>query len=509
VREAAALALNELEDRASLELPALVQKDEKDAAHEAIEDDVPLYAERSTPAPISIEDVFSRLKEETPEIPSYERPWYSHSEIDSRLMDYDKRSSGRTNSSERDEHRESVYLRSGEQQEQTRNSTDEDKIVQLPIRKRRSRSPQKGTSAEPLSRWRIIERGLVAALIVGIGFSWLFLSQGINTTTSSASALFSYRDKSGEASSPVWMSYAASAPNKDKTLLAFADATGKVQVWDTISKQHVNEYGPFNKVLAMAYSVHGLYIAVLDRDGSLLLMRAGDTKPLLSLRESPGMVPLVVWAPDGSRIAVALNTKIDHTVQVWNVTTQHRVTVHSGHSGSITSIAWSQDGTSIATASDDGRTRMIELWGTTTGKPVAHPLPLPYVPVPSRVVAMAWSADGAHLAYALDDGEVRVWDSRTYSHILFAIYTTDASFNRSHTASNAKEVLAWSPNGQYLASTTTSGLIQIWDEVTGNLLYTYRGHSRQVNDMVWSPDGKHVASLGVDGSVLVWGMNEN
>src|SRR5215813_2362815 len=36
------------------------------------------------------------------------------------------------------------------------------------------------------------------------------------------------------------------------------------------------------------------------------------------------------------------------------------------------------------------------------------------------------------------------------------------------------------------------------------LLFTYKGHSREVNAVAWSPDGKRIASGSNDGTVQVW-----
>ena len=53
----------------------------------------------------------------------------------------------------------------------------------------------------------------------------------------------------------------------------------------------------------------------------------------------------------------------------------------------------------------------------------------------------------------------------------------------------------------------------MWDVATGNVTYTYRGHTEAIVTLAWSPDGKRIASSswdwdgtvqGGDGSVRVW-----
>jgi WD40 repeat protein len=113
---------------------------------------------------------------------------------------------------------------------------------------------------------------------------------------------------------------------------------------------------------------------------------------------------------------------------------------------------------------------------------------------------MAWSSDNIHLAYALDDGEVRVWDRRSYNHLLFHSAADQAA------PSNAtwSAVVAWSPDGKHVATTTQHGIIQIWNAATGDLLSTYQGHHQQINALSWSSDGKQISSASTDGLVLVW-----
>ena len=64
--------------------------------------------------------------------------------------------------------------------------------------------------------------------------------------------------------------------------------------------------------------------------------------------------------------------------------------------------------------------------------------------------------------------------------------------------------VAWSPDGQRIASASGDKMVQVWDASTGTALLTYHGHTSWVNAVAWSPDGQRIASAGWDDTVQVW-----
>src|SRR6266700_5436837 len=64
--------------------------------------------------------------------------------------------------------------------------------------------------------------------------------------------------------------------------------------------------------------------------------------------------------------------------------------------------------------------------------------------------------------------------------------------------------VAWSPDGQHIASAGEDQSVQIWEGTTGRTLLTYRGHSDIVTTVAWSPDGMRFASSSWDHTVQVW-----
>ncbi len=64
--------------------------------------------------------------------------------------------------------------------------------------------------------------------------------------------------------------------------------------------------------------------------------------------------------------------------------------------------------------------------------------------------------------------------------------------------------VAWSSDGQRIASGGNDDTVQVWDATDGGNVYTYQGHSNIVRSVAWSPDGQRIASGSYDKTVQVW-----
>jgi WD40 repeat protein len=95
------------------------------------------------------------------------------------------------------------------------------------------------------------------------------------------------------------------------------------------------------------------------------------------------------------------------------------------------------------------------------------------------VSAVAFSPDGNTLASASDDGTIRLWDTATGAH---------QQTLEGH--SDSVNAVAFSPGGNTLASASLDETIRLWDTATGAHQQTLEGHSGSVREVAFSPDGK-------------------
>ncbi|HEY4035290.1 MAG TPA: hypothetical protein VGL94_15125, partial [Ktedonobacteraceae bacterium] len=55
-----------------------------------------------------------------------------------------------------------------------------------------------------------------------------------------------------------------------------------------------------------------------------------------------------------------------------------------------------------------------------------------------------------------------------------------------------------------LIPTHSEKTVHIWNAKSGITRYTYHGHTLGISTVAWSPDGQHIASGSLDGTVRVW-----
>src|SRR5262245_19479222 len=95
-----------------------------------------------------------------------------------------------------------------------------------------------------------------------------------------------------------------------------------------------------------------------------------------------------------------------------------------------------------------------------------------------------WSPDGSRVAAGGADGTVSVYDARDGSVLLRQTLPRGKSAHG----------LAWHPLGRWLAAGASDERIYLYDTASGALADTLVGHEDVVTALAWSPDGEHLAS---------------
>jgi WD40 repeat protein/serine/threonine protein kinase len=106
---------------------------------------------------------------------------------------------------------------------------------------------------------------------------------------------------------------------------------------------------------------------------------------------------------------------------------------------------------------------------------------------------VAFSPDGERLASGNLEGVVKVWDLRNGREI--------ASW-RAH--GDQVYGLAFRPDGRALASASLDETVKVWETATWKQRLTFHGHPGGVCSVAFSPDGSQLASAGFDKLVKTW-----
>ena len=109
------------------------------------------------------------------------------------------------------------------------------------------------------------------------------------------------------------------------------------------------------------------------------------------------------------------------------------------------------------------------------------------------VYSVAFSPDGQTLASGSYDKTIKLWDAKSGKEISTLKGHSDGVFS-----------VAFSPDGQTLASGSRDNTIKLWDAKSGKEISTLKGHSHDAFSVAFSPDGQTLASGSLDNTIKLW-----
>ncbi|CAI0461573.1 unnamed protein product [Linum tenue] len=246
-------------------------------------------------------------------------------------------------------------------------------------------------------------------------------------------------------------------------------------------------------VTTLDWNGEGTLLATGSYDGQARIWStAGELKSTLSKHKGP--IFSLKWNKKGDFL---LTGSCDKTAIVWDVKAEEWRQQFEFHTGPILDVDW-RNNVSFATSSTDnmiyvckvGETRPIKTFAGHQGE----------------VNCVKWDPAGQLLASCSDDISAKVWSMKQEKYVYDL---------REHT----KEIytLRWSPTGPgtnnpnqqlVLASASFDSTVKLWDVEVGKLISTLCGHRDPVYSVAFSPNGEYLASGSLDRCINVWSLKD-
>ncbi|TVP66226.1 MAG: hypothetical protein EA343_01745, partial [Nodularia sp. (in: Bacteria)] len=113
----------------------------------------------------------------------------------------------------------------------------------------------------------------------------------------------------------------------------------------------------------------------------------------------------------------------------------------------------------------------------------------------SYIRSVAFSSDGQFLASGSEDETIKLWNVTTGTEICTLTGHSDSVYS-----------IIFSSDGQFLASSSEDETIKLWNVATGKEISTLCGHSASVISVAFSRDGQLLASGSRDNTIKLWNV---
>ena len=319
-------------------------------------------------------------------------------------------------------------------------------------------------------------------------------------------------------------------PNGQSIIVQFADSGTPPLVWQDVYTGETQRTVQLELTDCCSYTLSPSGDMLAENAFSANAMRLWDTASG-QVRHTIAVSSTVAFSPQGDLLASVNNIVNINGVRLWDVKSGQPLRVLEGDTGSVEDIVFSPDGRILATGS--ARERTVRLWDTASGR-------LRGVLTNNNGQSIAFSPDGRRLAVVgggsrnLGGGsQVLFYDTETgqllrtlagFNITMGVAFTPDG---HSLIAAGGYEAQTWdvhsgqlrqtlasdmpiwsialSPDGKLMAwgggeqrddgmVVNTEYIVQMWDVVTGQPLYTLQEQDGVVFEVLFSPDGQLLAT---------------